>query len=197
MARITPNEYDENIQKLEVGLRQLKVLYDQFFAGALDREPLQIRQGLEKIMDRMNANLPDKLVMRFRYTAVLGRFNCYAELWNKTLRNQETGGRCVANVAARGDSKPRLVTRCLVDDDKSDDQNLRRLHRRYVEARERLGQQGVPFKKFARGISLHARQLRKKHDCGPIEVRIIERGTEVEIRARPGSGPVRRSGATG
>jgi len=194
LAAILSNEYDESIQKLEVGLRQLKVLYDQFFAGALDREPLEVRRGLEKIISRMNASPPDKLVMRFRYNAVLGRFNCYAERWNKMLRNNEEGGRRSASVADRLGIKERLLTRCLVGENDSNDQNIRRLHRRYVESRERHGQPGVAFEKFARGVAAQAQQLRDMHGCAQIEVRLIERGDKVEIRARPGSQPARRPG---
>lgn len=196
MATIPSKEFDESIHKLEVGLRQLKVLYDQFFAGALDREPLHLRGELEKIMDRMNRNPPDKLVTRFRYNAVLGRFNCYAELWNKTLRNHEQGGRRSASFADRCGIKERLLTRCLVGHGDSDDQSLRRLHRRFVEARERRGQRGIPFEKFARGIGSQARRLRDQHECAQIEVRLIERGEEVEIRARPGSAPAGRPGVS-
>ncbi len=196
LATLTSNEYDESIQKLEVGLRQLKVLYDQFFAGALDREPLHVRHQLEKIMNRMNANPPDKLAMRFRYNSVLGRFNSYAELWNKMLRNSEEGGRRSVAATDRWGFKERLLTRCVVNHGKSDDRDLRRLHRRYVEARERHGQKGVPFEKFARGIGLQARRLRKEHECAQIEVRVIERGDDVEIRARPGSKPAGRPGVT-
>lgn len=196
MATIPSNEYDDSIRKLEVGIRQLKVLYDQFFVGALDREPIHLRGELEKIIDRLSKSPPDKLVLRFRYNAVLGRFNCYAELWNKTLRNHEEGARRSPPPAERRGITERLVTRCLVDHGASDGQNLRRLHRRYVETRERHGQLGVPFEKFARGISLQARRLRDEHGCAQIEVRIIERGEKVEIRARPGSAPAGRRGVS-
>ena len=196
MAAIPSKEYDESIHKLDVGLRQLKVLYDQFFAGALDREPLQLRGRLEKIMDHLNHNPPDKLVMRFRYNALLGRFNCYAELWNKTLRSHEEGGRRSTSVAERWGIKERLLTRCVVADSASDDQNLRRLHRRYVEARERHGRPGVAFEKFTRGVGLQAQRLRDEHQCAQIEVRLIERGDRIEIRARPGSKAARRPGVS-
>ena len=92
--------------------------------------------------------------------------------------------------------RERLLTRCLVGDSDSNDQNMRRLHRRYVEARERHGQRGVPFEKFVRGISAQAQRLRDKHECAQIEVRLIERADKVEIRARPGSEPARRPGVS-
>jgi hypothetical protein len=196
LASIPSKVFDDSIRKLEVGLRQLKVQYDQFFAGALDREPLHLRRELEKVMHQLNQNPPDKLVMRFRYNAVLGRFNCFAELWNKTLRNHEEGGRRTASVAERLGIKERLLTRCLVGQTEGDDPGLRRLHRRYVETRERHGKRGIPFEKFARGISSQVRRLRDSHECAQIEVRLVERGEDVEIRARPGSVPTRRPGVS-
>lgn len=196
MSAIPANEYDESIRKLEVGLRQLKVLYDQFFAGALDMPPVQLRRELEQVMDRLNRNPPDKLVMRFRYNAVLGRYNSYSELWNKTMRNHEQGARRGPSAAERLGVRERLLTRCVVAEAGPDDEDLRRLHRRFVSARERQGRGGIPFEKFARGVGLQANRLRDQHGCDQIEVRLVERGENLEIRARPGSTPRRRTGAS-
>lgn len=196
MPAIPAKEYDEAIRRLEVGLRQLKVLYDQFFVGALDTPPVQLRRELEQIMDQINRNPPDKLVMRFRYNAVLGRYNCYAELWNKTMRIAEEGGRRSISVSERLGLRERLLTRCVVPAKGADNEDLRRLHQRFVAARERQGRRGIPFEKFARGIARQATQLRDRHGCDQIELRLVERGENLEIRARPGSSPARRSGAS-
>jgi len=194
LASIGTREYDDSIHELEVGLRQLKVLYDQFFAGALDREPLPLRGRLEKIMDHLNRNPPDKLATRFRYNAVLGRFNSFAELWSKMLRTHEEGGRRSVSVAERWGIRERLLTRCVISDDKGAPHDLLRLHQRYVEARKRHGRVGIPFEKFTRSVGAQVQRLRDEHRCVQIEVRLIECGDKIEIRARPGSKAARRSG---
>ena len=65
------------------------------------------------------------------------------------------------------------------------DGKLRRLHELFVSARARQGKGPVSFKKFARGIEAQASRLRAKHECGQIEVRLVESDYGVQIRARP------------
>ena len=39
---------EEDIHRLETGIRQLKIQYDMFFAGSLKRQPVEQRAALER-----------------------------------------------------------------------------------------------------------------------------------------------------
>lgn len=185
MRAISQKAYEEDIHRLDVALRELKVKYDQFFAGALDRQPFEVRAEVERIINRINKQPPGKLALRFRFNALVSRFNSFSELWGKTLRTMEEGDHRSAAFTDRFDLRERLLTRCLVGDSDRNQEELRRMHARFVEARERHGKRGVPFEKFARGIAAQTAKLRAKHECDQIEVRLVESGDEVQIRARP------------
>lgn len=178
--------YEQEIRRFEVALRELKVKYDQFLAGGLDREPIELRHEVESIIRRVSQAPPGKYAQRFHFNALVGRFNCFAERWGKAVRVHEEGDHRSANVAERLGLRERLLTRCVLSDPQRADQDLRRLHARFVEARARQGKGPVPFDRFARGIAAQARMLQARHECGPIEVRLVETGDEVQIRARPG-----------
>jgi hypothetical protein len=178
--------YEEDIRRLDVILRELKIKYDQFFAGALDRQPFELRVQAERIIDRLGKNPPGKFAPRFHFNSLVSRFNSFSELWSKTLRTMEEGDHRSQSVAERFGLKERLITRCLVRDPEHDRADLHRLHSRFVAARERRGKRSVSFEKFVRGIASQTRQLRVKHECSQIEVRVVESGDEVQIRARPG-----------
>lgn len=177
--------YEEEIRRLDVALRELKVKYDQFFAGALDRQPFELRKQVDRIIDRIGKQPPGKYALRFHFNSLVSRYNSFSELWGKTLRSMEEGDHRAPTVSERFGLKERLITRCLVSDAERNRDDLRRVHRRFVEARERQGRRGVSFDKFLRGIASQAERLRARHECGQIEVRLVESDDEVQVRARP------------
>jgi hypothetical protein len=182
----SPKDYDADLHRMDVAMRELKVKYDQFFAGALDRQPFELRAEIERIIDRINRNPPGKFAVRFRFNSLVARFNSFSELWSKTLRAQEEGDHRTPSLAERFNIRERLLTRCLVGDAKESQTELKRLHARFVEAQERRGKRGVPFERFARGIASQSDRLRASHECDQIEVRLVETDDEVQVRARPG-----------
>jgi hypothetical protein len=178
--------YELELHRLEVLLRELKVKYDQFFAGGLDREPLELRGEAEQIIGRINKQPPGQYAVRFHFNALVSRYNSFTELWNKSRRAMEEGGHRAPSFAERCGVKERLLTRCSIGDAERDRGELQRLHARFSDARARYGKGPISFDKFARGIAAQARALRAKHDCERVEVRLVEDGDNVEIRARPG-----------
>ena len=179
-------QIEQELHRLDVSLRELKVKYDQFLAGALEREPVELRQQVERAVQRIAKDPPGKYAVRFYFNSLVSRYSSWSELWGKLLRAREEGGQRSRPAAERLGLKQRLIMRCTVQDPGASEADLRKMHARYVEARERTGQRGVPFDRFVRGIAAECRRLRADHDCGPIEVRLVEHGDEVQIRARPG-----------
>ncbi len=185
MQPIPVKVYEEQLQRLDVVLRELKIKYDQFFAGALDRQPLELRAEVDRIVRRINQQPPGKFALRYHFNALVSRYNSFSELWGKTVRAMEEGDHRTASFAERMGVKERLLTRCLLEDPESSQEELRRLHARFVAARARENKNPISFEKFTRGIAAQTRELRARHDCGPIEVRLVESDDGVQIKARP------------
>ena len=83
---------DSELERLQVGLRQLKVQYDMFFAGSLPRQPHELRADLERIIKRLSGHPIRKYSQRFHLASLVSRFNAMSELWTKTLRTLEADG---------------------------------------------------------------------------------------------------------
>jgi len=185
-----PIDIEGELRKLEVGIRQLKIQYDMFFAGALKREPVEQRADLDRAIKR-HANAPNqKFHQRFMLNALVSRYNSLTELWGKTLRAREEGNRPAAAVAEM-EHKPKeqLVARCRVQAGQGgDDPELRRLYNRFVETRARLGgaKRDVSYEKFLRGVSGETARLHKQSGCGEIELRVVVHDDKVLLKARPG-----------
>ena len=171
---------------LDSGIRQLKVQYDMFFAGALKREPIELRKRLQNVVQRYSSSPPGKYAEKFLLNSLTMRFNTMTELWAKNVRSREISGeQRHESEAERLGIKEQLITRCVVDKADRKDPNLERIHARFVEASRRYGHPEVPYDRFVRGVAAQTKKLRKTTDCGPIELRVIVCDEQVQLKARP------------
>jgi hypothetical protein len=181
---------EAEIAELEVGLKRLKVQYDMFFAGSLSHEPVELRYRLEKIIKRhMNSNM-QKYAQRFHFNSLVARFNSLSELWGKTMRIMEEGDRRLPSIAGREQLKERLIARCRIKGAPGEEPDLRRVYDKFMEARKRgTGSNGnsLSYKKFVRGISSQTQRLRKETGCAEIELRVVMRDDQVQVKASPGN----------
>jgi hypothetical protein len=84
---------DDELESLNVRIRQLRSQFDLFFAGVLPKPPLEARDLLEKEVKRVGTARDMKLPQRFLYNTLLNRWNVFSELWNKKIQEREEGAR--------------------------------------------------------------------------------------------------------
>ncbi len=173
------------LAQLDSSIRRLKIQYDMFFNGALPREPQELRSDVERMIKRY-ANAPiRKYAHRYHLNALVGRYNSFSELWTKTVRALEEGARGASQTATNGE---KLLGECRIHDPILEQERLRDLHARYLEARGKYdGKKGkLPFEAFVRGVATQAVRLREKAGCDEIELRLVLSESKVHLRARPG-----------
>lgn len=179
---------ESELAKLDTRIGMLKRQYDMFFAGALPREPLELRRHIEQTIRHFTHNPMRKYAHRFHFNALVSRFNVMSELWGKTVRQVEQGARRAPALDVLG-QRDRLIARCrMADGDEPTEAELRRLHGRYVDARRR--QEGdetaqPSYDSFVRGLLPSLRRLQEKEKCAEIELRLIQRDGKVQLKARP------------
>ena len=178
---------EADIDRLERLLRQLKVQYDMFFAGGLKHEPFELRRQVDRLI-KMHINSPiPKYAQRFRFHAIVSRYNSMSELWGKTMRNLEEGNHRSLVVRAP-EVRERLLARCKVTDPGNDGEALKALYKRFVSAREQTGEKKrqISYHKFVKGISRQTENLQKSAGCAEIELRLVIQDQKVQLKARPG-----------
>lgn len=77
---------DQEILRLEDGIRKLKIDFDIFFNGAAKRPPLEARARLESQIKRISDDRTMTYGQRYRLNALVSRFTSYRELWRRTLK---------------------------------------------------------------------------------------------------------------
>lgn len=76
---------------IEQELKALEILYEQYFAGAEKREPMQKREAVSK---RLRQFVNRKIIqtdLRFRYQTVAARFFSYTSYWDRIVRLIDEG----------------------------------------------------------------------------------------------------------
>lgn len=176
---------EEDLRKIEQGIREVKIAYDRFFNGALKREPLRDKFALVKLIKKYHEVPMRSYGQRFKFNALVARYNVMNELWGKTVRNMEEGDRR-AN-APQQEVDPDLVSKCRVSDPSKQSDHLRGIYQEFCAQRKRLGQNGAPtFDKFVQSIDSQASKLRGQSGCDEIEVRLSIKNRKVQLSAKPG-----------
>lgn len=88
---MTPLKIDEDLERFEDTLRQLKNKYDQFFNGLRKLPPLTERRKLDAFVQEMSKDNIRDNAKRFRFNTLLGRYNQFREMWGRKMREREEG----------------------------------------------------------------------------------------------------------
>jgi hypothetical protein len=188
---LTVSESERDLKLLEVELRQLEAEYNMYFAGRLPRPPVESRArvlALVKRLDRMHIN---NYAERFRFTTLQARFQTFVDLWDRGLRAREEGrpGPFVARppstpTAKRPDAPADRVLHVVAfQDPLLELDKLQELHERLSDARRDVGEDAVPFHKFAELVKDQVRRLREQ-GSPEVAFRIAVKDGKVNLTAR-------------
>ena len=194
-----PTEIERDLQRLEAELKRLEAEYNMFFAGRLPKPPWETRSRVEALVkhyDRMHIqNTGD----RFRFATLQSRFSAFIDLWDRGMRAREEGRsgpfaqkRSQAETGARAKDQ-RVLHVASFKDPVHEQDKLHDLYESLVEARREIGEQAVPFHKFA---ALVKNQVKKLKDSGSPEVafRVSVKDGKVNLTARAVKGGKEKSG---
>lgn len=86
-TRLEPRALDQ----LEQAIESLRVEFERFFNGGLAVPPTELKDRVGKDLKRLRQRPIQNFADRFRLQQLETRYNTYAELQNRRLRNREEG----------------------------------------------------------------------------------------------------------
>ena len=185
------SEVQRDLQTLEVELKRLEAEYNMFFSGRAPRPPMETRGRVEAIVKRWDRGHIDTAVDRFRFLTLQSRFAKFVDLWDRGQRAREEGRpgpfvqpapREAARRPETAESKVLNVT--AFSDPMREVDKLHSLYDSLMDARRQVGEDVVPFHKFA---ALVKNQVSKLRDQGTPEVafRVAVKDGKVAFTVRP------------
>ena len=184
-----PTPLENDLMKLEADLRQLEAEYNMYFSGRLPKPPWDTRARVERVVKIMDRAYIQNTADRFRFESLQSRFQTFIDLWDKGLRAREEGrpGPFGQPQPKAGQEKKsgedRIVHVAAFRDPVREVDKLEELYDSLTEARKQVGEQQIPFHKFA---DLVKSQVKKLKDAGNAEVafRVAVKDGKVNFTAR-------------
>jgi hypothetical protein len=82
---------DEDLNELELDIKRLRIEYEQFFRGAMKREPSVLRGKIQKTISSFMQTPPRNAMQKFRFNSLNARYQSFRQMWGRTMRQMEEG----------------------------------------------------------------------------------------------------------
>jgi hypothetical protein len=185
---VPPINVDKDLKRLEVELRQLEAEYNMYFSGRLPKPPWETRSRVEALVKQYDRAYIQNYGDRFRFHTLQSRFAAFIELWDRGLRAREEGrpgpfGQQRAKEPEKKKPEDRIVHVSSFRDPMREIDKLTELYESLAEARREVGEDQVPFHKFAELVKSQVKKLRQ---TGSPEVafRVAVKDGKVNLTAR-------------
>src|SRR6185436_1952718 len=184
-----PTPVERELQTLETEMKRLEAEYNMFFAGRLPRPPWERRKRVEALVKKYDRSHIQNYGDRFRFLTLQSKYAAFIDLWDRGLRAREEG-RPGPFVHKRPDKpeepkKPenRILHVAAFKDPAQEEDKLHDLYNSLADARRELGEDPLPFHKFA---DLVKSQVKKLRESGSPEVafRVAVKDGKVNFTAR-------------
>jgi hypothetical protein len=176
---------DEELSKLDDGLRRLKIEYDIFFNGGSKKPPTDSQWRVETLLKKLQDSSDMNFGQRFRYTALAQRYALFSDLWRQRLKTREEGPRrTVAD--ARAERSKSTSFRVDWRDPKAEPEKVDKLFAAFVEAKRKCGEntEKLGSEAFKRFVQQKTEQLKREFHCEQVEYVVeVEQG-QVKLKAK-------------
>jgi hypothetical protein len=164
-------DLQKDLSDLTADLKRLEAEYNMFFAGRLPRPPWETRNRVDAMIKRYDGGQITTTADRFRFEMLQTRFQKMLEVWDRGMRAREEG-RAGPFAAPRSrlrtrDADARVLHVTALKDPLREMDKVHALYDSLMEARREIGEEVVPFHRFA---ALVKDQVSKLRDSGTAEV---------------------------
>jgi hypothetical protein len=182
-------DLERELQVLESDLRKLEGEYNMYFSGRLPRPPWETRARVEGAIKKLDRGYIQNYGSRFRFTTLQSRFAAFVDLWDRGLRAREEGRPGpfpqrpaeTKKAPAKAEDKILLVT--AFKDPMKEMDKLQDLYATLRDAREKLGEQNIPFHKFTELVKNQVAKL-KKDGAPEVAFRVSVKDGKLNFTAR-------------
>jgi hypothetical protein len=178
---------DEEIDRLEDGIRRLKVEYEIYFSGGCPRTPHDTVYRVEYLIKKYSSDVSKlSFGQRFKFTQLVQRYTVNNELWRKRLRDKEEGrgqfGKLRKEVEAPPPDQDVVV---VCSDPQKETAKVRQLFHALIAAKKRVGETAdnldpVAFTKF---VQAQTQRVRESLACSKVQFSVSVEDGKVKFRA--------------
>ena len=190
-----PNETEKHLTRLEGEIKRLEAEYNMFFAGRLPKPPWETRSRVDNLIKTIDRTHMQNFGDRFRFSTLQARYSAFVDLWDRGMRAKEEGRpgpftHLKAEKASAEKPPPdRVVFVAAFRDPMAEMDKLHDLYDSLADARRQLGDDSVPFHKFAELVKAQVERLQASGNA-EVAFRVAMKDGKVNLTARALHGPV-------
>ena len=195
--------FEEQMDFLDESIRKLKVQYELYFAGIRRVPPSFERGKLDSLVHEMSREKIRETSVRFRFNALIARYNHYRELWSRLSREKEEGPldyRRRQHAFEEADAKfaaahpqPNPVPPVTSGDGGSyvkvtagaESDSVARLYSEILEAQKTLGKAVPTLDQVGAMVQKQAESLRERFGVASVGFRVEIVDGKVKLKAKP------------
>jgi hypothetical protein len=186
---VPPSDVERDLSRLESELKRLEAEYNMFFSGRLPKPPWETRSRVEALVKQYDRGHIQNTGDRFRFSTLQSRFAAFVDLWDRGMRAREEGRsgpfaqKPIEKERPKKGPDDRILRVAAFKDPVREIEKLTELYDSLAEARREVGEENVPFHKFA---ELVKGQVNKLRQSGSPEVafRVAVKDGKVSFTAR-------------
>jgi len=175
--------------ELEKRINELKVLYDNYFAGIERREPLRHRDALVLYMRKIDSGGKSSTQLQFRFNNLRARFSTLEQHWNRIVKQIEEGtyrkkkpstADVLADAPAIAKATPMAAPAPALPDGA-----MQTLYKSYSEARAKAGEPVMTYDAMVSSLKKQVPMVIEKYKCKSVDFKVGQKDGKTIIRAVP------------
>jgi hypothetical protein len=186
---VPPSDFERELSRLESELKRLEAEYNMYFAGRLPKPPWETRSRVASLVKQYDRAYIQNTGDRFRFNTLQSRFAAFVELWDRGLRAREEGRpgpfaqKPIPQEPSKRQPEDRILRVAAFRDPVRELDKLTELYESLAEARREVGEEPVPFHKFADLVKGQVQRLRADGG-GEVAFRVAVKDGKVSFTAR-------------
>ena len=183
------SDTERDLTRLEADLKRLEAEYNMFFSGRLPKPPWETRTRVEGLVKRYDRAYIQNTGDRFRFSTLQSRFAAFVDLWDRGMRAREEGRpgpfmhKPISKEIPQKGPEDRILRVAAFKDPVQEIDKLTELYESLGEARREVGEENVPFHKFAELVKGQVSKLRQT-DNAEVAFRVAVKDGKVSFTAR-------------
>ena len=178
---------DEELTKLEDDMRRLKVEYEVYLNGSVDRPPRDLVYRIETYIKRHTADQSDlSFGQRYKLNALAQKYAVQNSLWKRRLMEKEEGRGQFAQQRRELEALTSSKTvRVVCSDPSAEPENVELIFKAMLSAQRKVGQKAEDLDpaRFQKYLCDKTNQIKSSLHCARVQFSVsIERG-KVKLKA--------------
>jgi hypothetical protein len=177
----------QDLNALEGLISKLQVAYEQYLAGALKKEPLDIVRQIEDSIRALGRTDMRNPAISFRFNSLRARYNSYKHVWEKRARQKIEGAAPpkpwgVKPATREGDTYTGIIPEGPLQDRQATD-----IFNHYIDLRKKCNEpvDKIRAENFKAILSENISKLRQRTGCKTVAVRVDIQDQRSRISAKP------------